>query len=349
MSEKHIGLTEKTHSDKFDAKFEFINKDLFHVLCGPADGRVRELSEFLGVDLIPRGNLFHIKSESREKRDASLNFFNKISELYPENSKNFPEAFDLQYIFSEVNKSADISEKLIEKKSEDESGLDLLREKIFTTARGRPIYPRTIRQAEYIDSLKKNAITICKGPAGTGKTFLGIAQACSLFMQGEVERLILTRPAVEAGESLGFLPGDLSQKVDPYLRPVYDALYDCIGMEKVHDLISSRKIEIAPLAYMRGRTLNDAFIILDEAQNCTLPQLKMFLTRLGKNSRMCLGGDVTQVDLGPGRSGLEKSIEILSGLKGVGIVSFSRKDIVRNPIVEKILEAFDAVEDVGKL
>ncbi|MCB1139506.1 MAG: PhoH family protein [Leptospiraceae bacterium] len=227
---------------------------------------------------------------------------------------------------------------------EADDALESTRQKVFVTARGKPIYPRTHRQAAYLDSVQSNPVTLCLGPAGTGKTFLAIVMACRKLMNGEVDRIILTRPAVEAGESLGFLPGDLNQKVDPYLRPVYDALYECLGMEKVHSLIAARKIEIAPLAYMRGRTLNQAMVILDEAQNCTLAQLKMFLTRLGRNSYMCLGGDESQVDLNPGKSGLLKAVRILEGVPGIAVIRFGKEDIVRNAIVERIVAAFEKEE-----
>ena len=214
-------------------------------------------------------------------------------------------------------------------------------ETVFKTINGKPIKARTERQAEYVASLLQNEITICIGPAGTGKTFLSIAAACRMFINGDKERLVLTRPAVEAGESLGYLPGDLVQKVDPYLRPLYDALYECLGTERVHDLINTRKIEIAPLAFMRGRTLNDSVVVLDEAQNCTVAQLKMFLTRLGRNSCMCLSGDVSQVDLPRGKSGLPLTVQILNNIPGIGIVRFSGEDIIRNPLIERIAQAFD--------
>ena len=216
---------------------------------------------------------------------------------------------------------------------------------VFVTARGRPVQGKNPRQMQYVDSLLSKPITLAIGPAGTGKTFLSIATACSLITTGKRAKLIITRPAVEAGESLGFLPGDLEQKIDPYLRPLYDALYECLSRKQVHDMIASRQIEIAPLAYMRGRTLNDAVILLDESQNCTLAQLKMFLTRLGLNSSMCLSGDITQVDLAPGKSGLAHIAKILEELKEVGVICFKSEDIVRNPIVEKIISAFAKAVD----
>ena len=189
----------------------------------------------------------------------------------------------------------------------------------------------------------KNLITFGVGPAGTGKTFLSIAVACRMLQSGEIDRLVLTRPAVEAGESLGFLPGDLTQKVDPYLRPIYDALHECIGFERVQVLISLNKIEIAPIAFMRGRTLNNSFIILDEAQNCTVSQLKMFLTRIGKNSRMSLSGDVTQIDLERGRSGLEKVLSIMKDTPQIGIMFLEKEDITRHPLVSVIVDKFEGI------
>ncbi len=189
----------------------------------------------------------------------------------------------------------------------------------------------------------ENLISIAVGPAGTGKTFLSIAVACRMLQNGEIDRLVLTRPAVEAGESLGFLPGDLVQKVDPYLRPIYDSLHDCIGSEKVQVLTSLNKIEIAPIAFMRGRTLSNSFIILDEAQNCTVSQLKMILTRLGKNSRMAISGDITQIDLAAGRSGFERVTHALKNLAQIGIIQLSTEDITRHPLIESIVDRLEGL------
>ena len=209
-------------------------------------------------------------------------------------------------------------------------------------AKGRPIKPKTIGQKEYIKSVLKNTVTIGVGPAGTGKTYLAVAAAVQAFRDKQVNRIILTRPAVEAGERLGFLPGDLQSKVDPYLRPLYDALFDMLGPENYQKYVERGNIEVAPLAYMRGRTLDNAFVILDEAQNTTLPQIKMFLTRMGRNAKFIVTGDVTQIDL-PRRSdsGLTRAIGILRDVKGIGVVEFDRRDIVRHELVKHIVEAFD--------
>lgn len=209
--------------------------------------------------------------------------------------------------------------------------------------RNRQIFPKTINQNRYLQEIRKHSVVMGIGPSGTGKTYLTVAMAVESLLSGEVKRIILTRPAVEAGESLGYLPGDLTEKINPYLRPLYDALYDMIGPERVERYIENGKIEIAPLAYMRGRTLNSAFAILDEAQNSSVTQMKMFLTRLGFGSKMVITGDITQVDLPePKKSGLLISAEILDGIdKDIKIVRFNNADIVRNPLVSKIINAYE--------
>lgn len=207
---------------------------------------------------------------------------------------------------------------------------------------GLPIYPKTLKQIEYIQMLKEKDMTFGVGPAGTGKTYLAVVYAVSLLKKGVIKRIVLTRPAIEAGESLGFLPGDLKEKIDPYLRPLYDALYDMLGMETVNNYIEKGIIEIAPLAYMRGRTLENSFCILDEAQNTTEMQMKMFLTRMGFNSKMVITGDISQIDLPQGkRSGLVNAIKLLKNIKQIGITTFEKEDVVRHPLVQKILEAYD--------
>jgi phosphate starvation-inducible PhoH-like protein len=226
---------------------------------------------------------------------------------------------------------------------------DLSKDCICITTRGRPVKPKTLGQKEYVESIKKNTIALGIGPAGTGKTYLAVAMAVAAFKAKEVNRIILTRPAVEAGEKLGFLPGDLLNKVDPYLRPLYDALFDMLGTEVYQRLMDRQSIEIAPLAYMRGRTLDDAFIILDEAQNTTPEQMKMFLTRLGFNSKAVITGDITQIDLPEGRkSGLIEASLILKDIEGIGINYFTEKDVVRHKLVQKIIIAYEKYEKNDK-
>ncbi len=219
---------------------------------------------------------------------------------------------------------------------------------VAITHRGKPIRCKTLGQQTYVKAIRDHALTFAVGPAGTGKTYLAMALAVLALKNKEVERIVLTRPAVEAGERLGFLPGDLTQKIDPYLRPLYDALYDFMGVDSYQRLVERGTLEIAPLAYMRGRTLSNSFIILDEAQNTTSEQMKMFLTRLGFGSRAVVTGDITQTDLPSGkRSGLSEAIEILSGIPEIGMVTLTGKDVVRHELVQKIVEAYDRRSNVG--
>ena len=225
---------------------------------------------------------------------------------------------------------------------EDSRVQELTEDFVAITAKGRPVRPKTLGQKEYLNSIRKNAITFGVGPAGTGKTYLAVAMAVKAFKSKEVTRIILTRPAVEAGEKLGFLPGDLQNKVDPYLRPLYDGLYDMLGPETFQKLQEKQSIEVAPLAYMRGRTLDDAFIILDEAQNTSPEQMKMFLTRMGVGSKVVVTGDVTQIDLpDKARSGLVDALSVLKNVEGIGRVYFSEKDVVRHRLVQQIVKAYD--------
>ena len=220
---------------------------------------------------------------------------------------------------------------------------------VCVTAKGKPIKPKTLGQKQYVQAIKNNTVTLGVGPAGTGKTYLAVAAAVAAFREKQINRIILTRPAVEAGERLGFLPGDLQSKVDPYLRPLYDALFDMLGAETYQKYLERGNIEVAPLAYMRGRTLDDSFIILDEAQNTSREQMKMFLTRMGFGSRVVITGDITQIDLpGDKPSGLKEAMKVLKGVEGVSICQLGKADVVRHVMVQRILEAYARIEEKKK-
>lgn len=236
------------------------------------------------------------------------------------------------------------------KNGEAEDFMKFKDEILYTTPSGRPVKAKTLGQKFYTDALKRNELVICSGPAGSGKTFLGVAMAVKAFRNREVSRIILTRPAVEAGERLGFLPGDIEEKVNPYMRPIYDALSVLLGQELFDRYYEKGLIEVSPLAFMRGRNLDDAFVLLDEAQNTTAEQMKMFLTRLGLNCKACVCGDFTQIDLPRGMSsGLYDCMKVLENVEGVSIVSLKNADIVRNPLVQRIVEAYDKAEEGKKV
>ena len=229
---------------------------------------------------------------------------------------------------------------------EEDRVSELTQDVICISAKGRPVKPKTIGQKKYVESIQQNAVTIGVGPAGTGKTYLAVAAAVAAFRERKINRIILTRPAVGAGERLGFLPGDLQSKVDPYLRPLYDALFDMLGAETYNKYLERGNIEVAPLAYMRGRTLDDSFIILDEAQNTSCEQMKMFLTRMGFGSKMVITGDATQIDLPADKlSGLKQAVWVLKGVEGVGICQLNDQDVVRHVMVQRIIKAYQDYED----
>lgn len=259
----------------------------------------------------------------------------------------------IECLIAMINKGEQITDQQIEyacnlvSDGEDNKIGNLLNaDCVCITSKGRPVKPKTLGQRKYLDAIKNNTITIGVGPAGTGKTYLAVAQAVSAFRSKQVNRIILTRPAVEAGERLGFLPGDLQQKIDPYLRPLYDALFDMLGAENFQKCQERGDIEVAPLAYMRGRTLDDSFIILDEAQNTTSEQMKMFLTRLGFNSKAVVTGDITQIDLPDGKkSGLKDAVKILKNIDDIAIIRLSDRDVVRHRLVQEIIKAYERSEN----
>ncbi len=302
-------------------------------LCGPFDDNLKQIERRLGVEINYRDNHFQILGRAiTAKAVADL-----LRDLYVETA---PVKGKIQDLNPQVVHLA-IQELQV---LEAEGSLDENREIFVKTKRG-VIKPRTPNQGQYIQNILNHDISFGIGPAGTGKTYLAVACAVDALERQEIRRILLTRPAVEAGEKLGFLPGDLSQKVDPYLRPLYDALFEMLGFEKVERLIERNVIEVAPLAYMRGRTLNDAFIILDESQNTTVEQMKMFLTRIGFNSKAVITGDITQVDLPRNaRSGLRHAIEVLQEVEDLSFNFFQSADVVRHPVVSKIINAYDAFE-----
>ena len=265
-------------------------------------------------------------------------------------------AFLVEQVFREMTRmlergltlDASILKKTIEMVKEDENPSEILTTELLINARGKPVRAKSLGQKNYLDTASRNIITFAVGPAGTGKSWLAVALAVSAMQAGEVDRIILTRPLVEAGERVGFLPGDLMAKVDPYFRPLYDALFDMLEPEKAERLLERGQIEVAPLAFMRGRTLNNSFIILDEAQNTTPEQMKMFLTRIGFGSRVIVTGDASQVDVPGGRSGIEGLENIFSGIDGLGFIKLGARDVVRHKIVQDIVQAYENAERQSK-
>lgn len=299
-------------------------------LFGQFDENTLLIEKTLGVEIILRNDQLKVSGET-EQVNAAIKLLRKLFKLVEKN-----ETIDQQ----RVKYMLDL---IGTQKEEDPRIMD--QNTVVLTHLGKPIKCKTLGQNEYIQKIKKNTVVFGIGPAGTGKTYLAMAMAVNAFRKNEVSKIILTRPAIEAGEKLGFLPGDLQSKVDPYLRPLYDALFEIMGPENFEKNMEKGFIEVAPLAYMRGRTLNNAFIVLDEAQNTTAPQMKMFLTRIGFNSKVVVTGDLTQVDLPHQEmSGLKHAMKILEGVEGIGFTYLSQKDVVRHPIVQRIVEAYDAFE-----
>ncbi|WP_122035755.1 PhoH family protein [Aliivibrio sp. EL58] len=306
-------------------------------LCGPFDDNIKHLERRLGVEVNYRGNLFTVVGKPHTVSAA----IDILKDLYVETApvKNQYPDIEPEQIHLAVKESG-----ILEQEKSEVSTIPHGKEIFIKTKKGL-IKPRTENQAQYVTNIVTHDITFGIGPAGTGKTYLAVAAAVDALERQEVRRILLTRPAVEAGEKLGFLPGDLSQKVDPYLRPLYDALFDMLGFERVEKLIERSVIEVAPLAYMRGRTLNDAFIILDESQNTTVEQMKMFLTRIGFNSRAVITGDITQIDLPRGaKSGLRHATEVLSEVDEISFNFFIADDVVRHPVVARIVNAYEKWE-----
>lgn len=303
-------------------------------LFGSFDENIRLIESEFSVTVLNRGSDLKISGEAENVAKATtaierlLALINKGEALSDQN---------VRYVISLV------------KDGEEDKLMSLSGDCVCITSKGKPVKPKTLGQKKYVEAIRKNTIVLGAGPAGTGKTYLAVAMAVTAFRAKEVNRIILTRPAVEAGEKLGFLPGDLQQKVDPYLRPLYDALFDMLGAEAFARYQERGSIEVAPLAYMRGRTLDDSFIILDEAQNTTREQMKMFLTRLGFNSKMVVTGDVTQIDLPDGkRSGLTDAMRILRNVPDISINTFTEKDVVRHKLVQDIIKAYEKNEEKRK-
>ncbi len=298
-------------------------------VLGQRDENLLRIEKEVNAEILVRGNEVRIKGNETQ-REKALRIFNHLKTLA---------AADVEINANVLNYAVAAAE---EKQDDVASSLTGT---IYVTPRGKQIKARTLGQKRYVEALSNHDIVFAIGPAGTGKTYLAVAEAVVALKKKEVRRIILTRPAVEAGEKLGFLPGDLQDKVDPYLRPLYDSLYDILGSDTAVKLMEKSVIEVAPLAYMRGRTLDDAFIILDEAQNTTVPQMKMFLTRTGFGSRAVITGDITQVDLAPGeKSGLVHAGKILQNVEGIGFAFMSHLDVVRHPLVQKIIDAYERAE-----
>lgn len=322
--------TDKTHTVSAEINLEPADNERLANLCGSLDSHLRQIEKRLGVEINNRGNLFRIIGTAKIVNITSR----LLIELYESTTTDIlsPEKIHLW----------------LQDKAIDDSVNEQTQEEVIIKTKRGIIKGRSPNQRLYLNNIREHAVSFGIGPAGTGKTYLAVASAVVALEQSRVRRLVLVRPAVEAGEKLGYLPGDLVQKVDPYLRPLYDALYEMLGFEQVMKFIEKNVIEIAPLAFMRGRTLNEAFIILDEAQNTTIEQMKMFLTRIGFNSTAVITGDITQIDLPQGKqSGLRHVIDILDAEAGISFTFFKSRDVVRHPLVARILNAYERGENNG--
>ncbi len=311
-------------------RITFQDNDLIRALCGEQNAHLNLIQKKIGVTVNLRGNVLMLQGGDWEVELAER----VLKQLYSLLESGYPLYMnDVSHAIRVLSGDGQVDLKKI------------FKEEVFITSQKKIITPKTVNQKKYIDSIKNYDIVFGIGPAGTGKTYLAMAMAVASLIRKDCNRIILARPAVEAGERLGFLPGDLYEKVNPYLRPLYDALHDMMPFENASELLAKGVIEVAPLAFMRGRTLNDSFVILDEAQNATPEQMKMFLTRLGFSSKAVITGDVTQTDLPRGQvSGLIEASHTLSDIEGIQFVSFSREDVIRHPLVQKIIDAYEKLE-----
>jgi phosphate starvation-inducible PhoH-like protein len=322
-----LATTPRRRQATEEVAFKPVDNARLAALCGPLDENLRQIETALDVSISRRGERFSVAGPRQKVDQAAA----ALRRFYDHAGREELGIEDIQLGLIEISHTRPAAEK---EASVESPGLLLPRRSELTA--------RTPRQAEYLQNMRNFDITFCVGPAGTGKTFLAVAAAVDALERDVVKRIVLTRPAVEAGEKLGFLPGDLAQKVDPYLRPLYDALYDLMGFDKVTRSFERGAIEIAPLAFMRGRTLNHSFVILDEAQNTTPEQMKMFLTRIGFGSKAVVTGDITQIDLAKGQaSGLIDARDVLRGVRGIAITEFRSEDVVRHPLVQAIVDAYD--------
>lgn len=324
-------LREPETADHRSLKITFDDNLVARNLFGERNQHLRQIENVLGIQIHARGSTVTVHGDVITTQLV----VKLLNELYGLIEEGYPiYESDIDYAIRILSSNDRVKLK------------NIFLDTVYITSQKKPIAPKGLAQKEYVDAMRKFDIVFAIGPAGTGKTYLAMAMAVSLLTKGHVNRIILTRPAVEAGESLGFLPGDLYEKVNPYLRPLYDALHDMMRHEKASRLVEQGEIEVAPLAFMRGRTLNDSFVILDEAQNTTSEQMKMFLTRLGSTSKAVITGDITQIDLPNGKvSGLVETKEILQGIKGIRFVFFSKKDVVRHQLVRDIIKAYEDLEE----
>ena len=319
---------------KVESSIDINDINLLSIVFGKLDENIGLIEKELDVSIKSKNDKVIICGDEEKVEDATLLLKNLIETARKQDSLSLS---DVRYSISLI------------KNNEKRPVSELLKDTVVYTSMGKPIRAKTLGQKRYIDAINNNDIVFGIGPAGTGKTYLAMAAAVRAFKSKEVNRIILTRPAVEAGENLGFLPGDLQNKVDPYLRPLYDALFEILGHDTYNNLFEKGLIEVAPLAYMRGRTLDSAFVILDEAQNTTNEQMKMFLTRLGYGSKAIITGDVTQIDLPRGKqSGLKTVLRILAGVKGIGITYLNKNDIVRHPLVQRIIDVYEKYEKTNE-